>query len=206
MIKLLVLPLAVLVLSLPLPSRAQPVTVTTFNWMGNYVGVIHHALDPQGQVDTLIVISAFSPKSRPDVGPISASRLAEAFCSILIYNVASPWIQYQHDVGWTSDFELQMHPSLQTATLRATIPTRQGDTFHLDLSWDAAGSRERRVIGPDRQEFGGSVAFTRVDFVERSALVSGSVTSRTAAVVLQDVDSGIGLGTTHQVSLEMLRP
>ena len=193
---------AVFVLAIPVAASAQRPIVTTFNYASNYVVVIRSTSDAQSQVDTVVFVYAFSPKVHPSDAP--PTNVPEAGFSIVVYDPASSEIPYV-DSGQTSDFELVMAPGLDQATLRATIPARLGGTVTVDLSWDAAGSRERRMFGPDRVQLDGFFSVGRADFVERAALVSGSVTSRAVATTFQRV-SNARLGTTHQGSVERRVP
>ena len=192
----------VFALAIPVAASAQRTIVTTFNYAANYVVVIRTTTDVQTKVDTVVFVYAFAPRVHPFDAPPTATP--SVGFSIVVANFANAEIHYL-DSGTTSDFELVLSPGLLRATLRATIPTYLGETVSVDLSWDAAGSRERRMLGPYRDKLDGFFYLDRADFVERAALVSGSVSGRAVATTFQRV-SYARLGTTHQGSVEFRLP
>ena len=190
--------LAVLALGSPRCACAQGHSATNFNWAANYVIVTHHATDVRAQVDTVIMVYAFSPRERPFDAPPTV--LAQGSYYILIRNLATGASHYI-DFGDAVDFELGLLPGLQSATLRGTASSRRGDATKVDLRWDATGSRERRVFGPDRIVLDDVFYFSRSDFTEREASVSGSVCSPAVTITLDRASSNARIGTTHQIEV-----
>ena len=195
----LLIALAALALGPP-PHRAcaQGHTATDFNWAANYVIVTHHATDVRAQVDTAIMVYAFSPREHPFDAPPTV--LPQGGYYILVRNLATGASHYI-DFGDAIDFELDLLPGLQSATLRGTASSRRGDATKIDLRWEATGSRERRVFGPDRVGIDDVFYFSRSDFTKREALVSGSVCSPGVSITLDRVASDARIGTTHQIEV-----
>jgi hypothetical protein len=198
-LKRLLFMLVILALGPP-PHRAyaQSHTATNFNWAANYVVVTHRATGVRAQVDTVIMVYAFSPREHPLDAPPTV--LPQGGYYILVRNLATGASHYI-DFGDAIDFELDLLPGLQSATLRGTASSRRGDATKIDLRWEATGSRERRVFGPDRVGIDDVFYFSRSDFTEREALVSGSVCSPGVVITLDRVSSNARIGTTHQIEV-----